>query len=249
MCELLGFSAREATDINKQLREFFAHCDSNPHGWGLLYSGTCEREGIRADKSLRLERILDNIQPQRALIGHIRFATVGKVTTDNCHPFSAEDITGRRWTLAHNGTVYQAGKLVHTYSQRKGDTDSEAMFLYLLERINQASENGELSSSQRFELVDRFVCELSYRNKLNLMIYDGELLYIHKNMEDTMKYRRLESGVIFATKPLDRQTWHDVPTAQLTAYKDGELVYTGEKHGGVFRSNLEYVTVTDAMNI
>lgn len=183
------------------------------------------------------------------MLGHIRFATVGKVRTENCHPFIGEDNSGRQWTLIHNGTIYTAGKLVHTYEHRKGDTDSEAMFLYLLEMVNEAQQKHLLSARERFELVDGFVCRLAYRNKLNLIIYDGELLYVHKNMEDTMKFKRLGSGFIFATQPLDRQTWLDVPTAQLTAYKDGQLVFEGEKHGGVFESNLQFVTVTDAMNI
>ena len=90
---------------------------------------------------------------------------------------------------------------------------------------------------------------MSYRNKLNLMIFDGELLYVHKNMEETMKYCKYASGYIFATKTLDKNKWDDFPTAQLRAYKDGELVFEGEKHGGIFYSNLQSITVTDAMHI
>lgn len=214
-----------------------------------MYSEGCVKEKLKASDSSKLAEILETITPQKAVIGHIRYATVGKICTLNCHPFTAQDITGRQWTLGHNGTIYTASKLVHTYKDRLGDTDSEAMFLYLLETINARQTKSPLSAKQRFALIDRFVCEMSYRNKLNLMIYDGELLYIHKNMEDTMKYRRTKNGYIFATQPLDRQVWHDVPTAQLVAYKDGELAFEGEKHGGIYVSRLQYITVTDAMNI
>lgn len=248
LCELLGFSARELTDIRKPLREFFSHSEDNPHGWGLLYSGGCVKEKLQASRSRKLDEIIDTITSQKAVLGHIRYATVGRICTLNCHPFTAQDNTGRQWTLVHNGTIYNAGKLVHTYKDRLGDTDSEAMFLYLIETINKHQKN-PLSAKQRFTLIDKFVCEMSYRNKLNLMIFDGELLYVHKNMDDTMRYRKYDSGYIFATKPLDSERWLDVPTAQLTAYKDGELVFEGEKHGGIFHSNLQYITVTDAMNI
>jgi glutamine amidotransferase len=248
MCELLGFSAKDCTDIRKPLQDFFSHCEDNPHGWGLMYSGGCVKERLKASKSKKLAEILDNISPQKVVLGHIRYATVGKICTLNCHPFTAQDNSGRQWTLIHNGTVYTAGRLVHTYKDRLGDTDSEAMFLYLIETIN-TRQKRSLNSKQRFSIVDKFVCEMSYRNKLNLMIYDGEMLYVHKNMEDTMKYRKSKGSYMFATKPLDGQYWYDVPTAQLTAYKDGELVYEGEKHGGIFHSNLQYITVTDAMNI
>lgn len=214
-----------------------------------MYSGGCEKQAVKASQSKRLKEILDTIAPQRVLLGHIRYATVGKIREQNCHPFTGTDITGRQWTLIHNGTIYNAGKLVYTYSQRQGDTDSEAMFLHLLDIMNNAQKKAPLGAKERFDLVDSLVCKLAYRNKLNLMIYDGELLYIHKNMEDTMQYRHLDSGIVFATTPLDKSVWHDVPTAQLTAYKQGELAFEGEKHGGIFESHLQYVTVTDAMNI
>jgi glutamine amidotransferase len=248
MCELLGFTARELTDIRKPLRDFFSHCDDNPHGWGLMYSGGCVKDSLKASESRELSGILDSISPQNVVLGHIRYATVGKICTLNCHPFSARDNSGRQWTLIHNGTIYNAGRLVHTYKERLGDTDSEAMFLYLIETIN-TKQKKILSAEQRFSIVDKFVCEMSYRNKLNLMIFDGELLYVHKNMEETMKYCKYASGYIFATKPLDKNKWDDFPTAQLCAYKDGELVFEGEKHGGIFHSNLQSITVTDAMHI
>lgn len=249
MCELLGFSARDCTDIRRPLQDFFSHCETNPHGWGLMYSGGCVKESLKASKSKKLAEILENITPQKAVLGHIRYATVGKICTLNCHPFTAQDNWGRQWTLIHNGTIYTSGRLVHTYKDRLGDTDSEAMFLLLMETLNARQTKNPLSAKQRFSLIDRFVCEMSYRNKLNLMIYDGELLYVHKNMEDTMKYRKYKGGYIFATQPLDSQIWLDVPTAQLLAYKDGELAFEGEKHGGIFVSKLKYITVTDAMNI
>jgi glutamine amidotransferase len=248
MCELLGFSASQPTEINTLVSEFFSHGKDNPHGWGMMSSSGMYKRCERADTSRELKKLVKKLPPQTTYLGHIRFATVGSIKDENCHPFTARDITGRSWTLIHNGTIYNAGRLVHTYKDRLGDTDSEAMFLYLIKTIN-TKQKKILSAEQRFSIVDKFVCEMSYRNKLNLMIFDGELLYVHKNMEETMKYCKYASGYIFATKPLDKNKWDDFPTAQLRAYKDGELVFEGEKHGGIFYSNLQSITVTDAMNI
>ena len=97
--------------------------------------------------------------------------------------------------------------------------------------------------------MDSLIQEMSHKNKLNLMIYDGELLYIHKNMKDTMKFRRLGSGYIFATTALDGGEWTEVPIAQLFVYKDGEQIYSGNKHEGIFIPSLQYIKAMDAMHI
>ena len=118
-----------------------------------------------------------------------------------------------------------------------------------METVNSAQTWGSLSAEGRFALINDFVKEMAPRNKLNLMIYDGELLYIHKNMKDTMFQRPFGSGVMFATSPVDGGDWSQVPIAQLMAYKDGKKFLTGDRHKGVFVPNLQYITAMDAMNI
>ena len=249
MCELFGFSARENEDVKEQLKVFYSHSLTNPHGWGLMYDKGIVKGCERASDSKLLKTILDDLQPQKLILGHVRFATVGSITQENCHPFSAEDVTGRRWTLIHNGTIYSGKKLIPYLRVQTGDTDSERLFLCLLNSVNKAQTEHKMSADERCRLIDGFVSELSPRNKLNLMIYDGELLYIHKNMKETMKYRKFHSGYIFSTTELDDDAWEDVPIAQLFAYKNGELFYSGEPHNGIFVPNLQYIKAMDAMNI
>lgn len=59
-------------------------------------------------------------QPNDCIIGHNRYATVGKVIRKNAHPFIAGEIVG-----AHNGTLINKHALLDAY---KFDTDSEAIF-------------------------------------------------------------------------------------------------------------------------
>lgn len=249
MCELIGFSAAEPTGIKEQLKEFFSHSVSNPHGWGIMYGERLIRGSERASDSAMLEMLLQNIEDQKTVLGHIRFATVGSIKLENCHPFTGRDITGRQWTLIHNGTIYSGSRLIPYLNCQNGDTDSERFFLFLMETLNNAQKNGELSQQQRCETVDRLLREMSHKNKLNIMIYDGELLYIHKNMKDTMKFRRLGSGYIFATTALDGSDWTEVPIARLMVYKDGEQIYFGDQHEGIFIPSLQNIKATDAMNI
>ena len=249
MCELFGFTAAEQTDISAPLRVFFSHSETNPHGWGMLYENTLVKGCEKAAESVKLANILKDITPQKTLLAHIRFATVGKINPENCHPFTGCDITCRQWTFAHNGTIYSGSSLHHYLRTQTGDTDSERVFLYLMDSLNKAQRNGALSAEERCLLIDELVHSLAPRNKLNIMIYDGELLYIHKNMRDTMKYRREGTGYIFSTTALDGGDWQDVPIAQLHVFKDGERIYTGNRHGGIFVPNLQYIRAMDAMHI
>ncbi|HEX6300330.1 MAG TPA: class II glutamine amidotransferase [Acidimicrobiia bacterium] len=71
----------------------------------------------------------------RAIIAHIRTATVGPVAIENTHPFSHGP-----WVFAHNGTI---GGFEHVrtrldlglYAPPWGDTDSETVFRWILNRM------------------------------------------------------------------------------------------------------------------
>ena len=249
MCELFGFSSEKPTDIKALLKEFFSHSVKHPHGWGILYDGTVAKGCEKACESAVLSDILERIGPQTDTVAHIRFATVGSIKPENSHPFKAADITGREWTLIHNGTIYSGSKLIPYLSKQTGDTDSERVFLYLIDRLNDAQKERPLSAKERFELIDSFIKELSPRNKLNLMIYDGELLYVHKNMNNTLMYLKTDHGYIFSTEKLSEGEWQEIPLAKVRAYKKGKLVFEGKAHDGVFVATLQYIKAMDAMNI
>ena len=93
------------------------------------------------------------------------------------------------------------------------------------------------------------VQELSEQNKLNLIISDGEVLYVHKNMEKTLFYIKNDNGYYFSTKPLDDGAWMEFPTAQLIAFQNGEKLFSGTNHGKIFTSVMHSISVYDAMNI
>ena len=254
MCELFGISAREPVDASEYLSEFFSHSVRHPHGWGIMRSVKGEykvfKESVSASESSVLSDVITATEKQSNMLAHIRLATVGGMREENSHPFSGEDILGRTWTLIHNGTIYSGTKLMRYLSAQSGDTDSERIFLYLLDEVNAAiKKDGVLSEKRRFEIVDRLVCALSPRNKLNLMIFDGDVLYVHKNMKNTLSFRQLNEGYIFSTEPLSAGVWMELPLAQLLAYKNGSLLYEGTRHNNVFVPTLEYINAMAAMNI
>jgi glutamine amidotransferase len=76
-------------------------------------------------------------------------------------------------------------------------------------------------------------------NKVNLLIYDGELFYAHKNERGTLHQKELEEGMLFSTQPLTQDGWKEFPQNQLMVYKDGDLVYAGKKHDHTYVHNEE----------
>lgn len=250
MCELMGFSSRHETDIREYLKEFFSHGIQHPHGWGLMIEKNGKREifkeALCSAKSPKNSETIDKVLPQRNALAHIRLATVGSVKIENCHPYSQTDNSGRCWTLIHNGTVYSGRQLMKYLHTQVGDTDSERISLALADEINARQPS---TAQQRFDAVDNFVVSLSKRNKLNLMIYDGELLYVHQNMRDTLYYKSENNSTVFSTKPLDNGGWEPYPMTQLCAFHAGEKVFEGTKHEHIFVPTLEYITSMDAMNI
>ena len=253
MCELLGFNGKHERNLIPYLLEFYSHGGDNPHGWGLVDMNRrdafqIELEAVRSDHSRLLPHVIKDLRPTRLLMAHIRNATVGDVSIENCHPFCFRDHSGRQWVLMHNGTIFQSERLGKYQKQQRGTTDSERILLYLIDRLNQASAEGELSFDQRREIVEDVVRELSPGNKLNLIISDGECLYVHINTRGNLHCKDDGENILLSTKPLDGETWTPVEINRLLVCRDGAVVYTGPAHSfeNTVDANLTLSTDFDA---
>ena len=237
MCEMLGLSAKRRLSANDILRAFFSHAEQHPHGWGLATfpdgeAPAIEKEPICATRSTYLKGLLEIPIEERMLIAHIRFATVGHLEYENCHPFTATDNRGRIWTLAHNGTIFNGPELNDYIGIQYGDTDSERVLLHLIDRIDreQIRLGRPLDEEERFGMLAAVIAELSKGNKLNLLIYDGEVLYAHCNFRGTLHFRQKADAVTFSTRPLSGEGWEEAPFTSLVAAKDGEIIRTSPPH-------------------
>lgn len=236
MCELFGISSKTKREINGFLKEFYSHSKEHPHGWGLalFYNGraSIEKEPIRAASSHYLRERLKHSILTREAIAHIRLATKGNMDYENCHPFVRQDISGRWWTLAHNGTMFQCPVLDPYFYKQEGQTDSERILYYLIDRVDEKSRRlrRPLSEQERLETVDKCICEIVKGNKMNLLIYDGDCLYVHTDYANSLHYLKEEEAVFFSTKPLGAYNWKQVPLSTLHVFKKGGLIYTGTNH-------------------
>lgn len=135
--------------------------------------------------------------------------------------------------LIHNGTIFDYPKLDEYVEKESGDTDSERILLYIIDKINEFEDSKQAPSTikERFSLLSEIVEDLSKNNKLNLMIYDGDLTYIHSNMRDSLYYLKSEEGFMVATTPLtDDDNWMPVELNKLFGLIDGEIIFESEEH-------------------
>lgn len=93
-----------------------------------------------------------------------------------------------------------------------------------MDKINQAEKEGKrLSPKEQFTIIDCIISKMAKGNKLELILYDGEYMYVHTNYKDSLYYLQKEKQIFFSTQPLSREGWKPVPFTTLLAYKEGEI--------------------------
>lgn len=244
MCELFGVSSQRKIQVDPFLKVLMSHSVDHPHGWGMaiFYPG-----GVNVEKEPKTAWVSDYVQTRlahpifaRNMIAHIRLATQGSMAYENCHPFVNRDNSGRAWTLAHNGTIFES-PLLDTYRPiEEGGTDSERILCHIIHEMNGA---GETDAAGRFRILDQIVLDITEHNKVNLMIYDGETLYVHTNMQGTLYRTERNDATLFATVPLDDGVWEPVPMMQLLAYRDGKLIFEGTRHTNEYHKPDQTLTI------
>jgi glutamine amidotransferase len=143
-------------------------------------------------------RNLKNLAPKiktECLIAHVRAASVGEVSEANCHPFQYNELL-----MAHNGGVedfprikraLRSGLTDELYNWIKGQTDSEHIFAFLINRI--LTENQSItpeSVTEAFEYTFHMVKEQMTRNGiheeayLNMVVTNGHFIVATRYVTD-----------------------------------------------------------------
>ncbi|MBP5242264.1 MAG: class II glutamine amidotransferase, partial [Clostridia bacterium] len=129
--------------------------------------------------------------------------------------------------------------------KQEGKTDSERILYYLVDLVNkrQSSLKRTLTEEERFAVIDEMVKDMAVGNKLNLLLFDGEIMYAHTNYKNSLYCLQTENAAYFSTAPLSLEAWEPVKMTALAAYKEGKLISRGKSHGG------EYVDDPENMNL
>jgi predicted glutamine amidotransferase len=209
MCRLYGFRANEPTKVectlvraqNALLIQSGGDLRglTHPDGWGIAHyeNGipSVERRATAAFADLHFSVAAERVFA-RTVVAHVRDATVGTPSLANTHPF----VLGT-WTFAHNGTVRGVdrleGELLREIgpglaAQRRGSTDSELSFLWLLSRLRTSGLDLESPAADPRVLADelaRAVRTLAERSqatrtgkqeRLNFLLTDGHTMVVSR---------------------------------------------------------------------
>lgn len=115
------------------------------------------------------------------VIAHVRKATVGAVTLENCHPFVRE-LWGRYWVFAHNGDLKNYAPTLHGRFRPVGTTDSELAFCWLLQELDK-SHAGVPSVEELSCTLKELVPQIARHGTFNFLLSNGQALWAHASTQ------------------------------------------------------------------
>jgi predicted glutamine amidotransferase len=250
MCRLFGIVGTHPLPVREALEAFLplgksgrVKCTMKPghlDGWGV--SGYSAKRAVYFDR--RAEPVTESNDAfvkaadkaarsqSPVVIGHLRKASEGGRDISNTHPFHSRD-----WIFAHNGTIYGAvASMTLRDSHPQGQTDSERLFLWILEHIR--NEPDRTAALAQFLKKHRDTLVFS---ALNFLMTDGKELWAYRDYGDkrmepgetlrereiyyTLYYTRVERSAVVCSEPLTdvSKFWQPLAPRTLAAFNPSML--------------------------
>jgi len=190
MCGLFAMSSRHPATVQLSFDEFARHGGLvGPHrdGWGLAYyegrDAHLFKEAAPAATSASLRFLQEHPFVATTVVSHIRRATQGDRTLENCQPFMRE-LGGQVHVFAHNGDLVGLADhpaLATGRFRPVGDTDSELAFCALLERMRALWQEagGVPPLARRLQEIAAFAAALRDLGPANFLYADGDAVFVH----------------------------------------------------------------------
>ncbi|AFZ22893.1 putative glutamine amidotransferase [Cylindrospermum stagnale PCC 7417] len=251
MCQLLGMNCNVPTDICFSFEGFSARggkTDDHRDGWGIaFFEGKGCRIFIDAKPSIAspvAELVRSYPIHSTHVIAHIRKATQGEITLQNCHPFRRE-LWGHYWVFAHNGNLPNFHPENKGFFRAVGNTDSEKAFCLMLETLRQRFPEGKPPLEELYPVLLKVTENLASIGVFNYLLSDGEHFFAHCStklsyivrqapfaaahlidQDMTVDFRELTSQsdrvAVIATTPLtDNEVWTPIQPGELLVFQDG----------------------------
>lgn len=172
MCRLFGFRSNVPSAVHRSLvtekNSLLQQSREHKDGWGIASYGEAPLPQVAhglgaAHQDPDFERV-SSLVASRAVVAHVRLASVGSVELRNAHPF----LYGR-WSFVHNGTVKRFAQHQQALEERirpdlrallRGATDSERCFYLFLTHL------AELRPLQAAASAEEVACALAQTMRL-----------------------------------------------------------------------------------
>jgi predicted glutamine amidotransferase len=190
MCQLLGMNSRLPASLTLSFTGFSQRggcTDHHSDGWGIaFFEGDGNKPGKAARYFVDKESAATSPIAQMLrtypikshnVVAHVRKATVGQVSLENCHPFVRE-LWGRYWVFAHNGDLKDYQPKLHGAFKPVGETDSERAFCWLLQELNK-SHSGMPSIEELTHTLRELVPRVAQHGTFNFLLSNGQALWTH----------------------------------------------------------------------
>ncbi|AVO49108.1 class II glutamine amidotransferase [Melaminivora suipulveris] len=184
MCQLLGMNANTPTDVTFSFTGFAQRAGrtaDHTDGWGIaFFEGRGVRHFVdhqRAIDSPVAELIRRYPIKSCNVIAHIRKATQGAVSLENCHPFVRE-LWGSYWVFAHNGDLKDFRPRLHGHFRPVGSTDSEHAFCWIMQELAKAHASLPPVGELTLTLKD-LAAHIAPRGTFNFLLSNGHALWAH----------------------------------------------------------------------
>ncbi|WP_296446045.1 class II glutamine amidotransferase [Rhodoferax sp. UBA5149] len=193
MCQLLGMNSFLPASLTLSFTGFSQRggcTDHHADGWGIAFfeseSATPDKpgKGVRyfvdkegASTSPIAKMLRSYPIKSHNVVAHVRKATVGAVTLENCHPFVRE-LWGRYWVFAHNGDLKDYAPSLHGSFKPVGNTDSELAFCWLLQELAK-SHVGVPTVQELTRTLAELVPQIAKHGTFNFLLSNGQALWAH----------------------------------------------------------------------
>jgi len=222
MCRVFGCVCAEPESIRHELLEaqnpLIRQSEQHDSGWGMAVYERAEGGQPTLVRFPRAAHEDEGFERSTHLRGrifnvHVRRATLGGLTLANTHPFRLGN-----YTFAHNGTVISYPRLIEPgMCPPAGETDSEAVFNYLMRYF----DPGEVAGSLRRAMSA--VVARSVFSGLNFLFSDGERLYAYRLGVFDLHWRARPGRLLVASERLTEQPWHTVQQDVLLTLDPADL--------------------------
>ena len=154
-------------------------------------------------------------------LAHVRSATSGEVSMANCHPFTAG-----RHLFMHNGQIGGYDRIRRTveamipdalYPRRRGNGDSEAIFLAAIGNGLEADPVGAMAETLRLCLGAMQAAGIQSALRFTAILADGDNLRAFRWASDdhppSLYWRDLGHGIAVASEPFGEagEAWRAIP--------------------------------------